>query len=173
MKKEALDDDAGGAFKATCSTFFLKTTVSVKPRTISFRAYDSVPIDPPAWCPLRPENLHKPKIHDISGKFSNNESSVTSKPAVTVTPTTVAEKPAEPEKVEIPRRTEWDKIVVGGKYVMPRIGQKPCKVVCVTEKTERSFKFKEVERDNTLSYMTSMAFHDDVEAKVIVKYKSF
>ena len=170
MQREELDDVHDGAFKALCEIFFLKTSVAIKPRTVSFRAYTNVPITPPEWCPLKPENRNKPKVYDISKVYQENSAKIIQRK------TEEAEKAAEEKKKAedmLPRRTEWSEFKIGADYIIPRVDLKPCKTVRVVEQEGNKLKVKEVDDNGFVTAYVNTIFEDDIEAKVMSLKRKF
>ena len=177
MRKEKLDEVTDGAFKACCGIFFLKTSVSIKPRTVNYRAYDHMQIINPEWCPLLPENKDKPKVYDITSAFDNaaekRRKEEEARKAAELEKKAAAELEKKKMKEKLPRRVEWESINVGDNYVIPRIESKPCKFMKVVDKNVALIKLKEIEQDGSLSIMVSTIFKDDIEAKLMTALKKF
>lgn len=167
MHREELEDVNDGAFKACCDIFFLKTSVSIKPRTVSFRAYPNLLIKQPEWCPLKPENRNKPKVHDITNVMSENSKKKEPEKAKSL------EETAKEFAQRLARRTAWETIKVGAEYVIPRIDLKPCKVVRVVEKSENIVKMKEVDSNGIVTSYSNVVYKDDIEAKLMAPHKIF
>ena len=161
MKKEGLDDSVSG-YCAKCSVFFIKTSVGLNPRTVSFRTYPSDKIVPPIWCPLKEENKGKPCVFDIRSAYEQEKDKK------------IKEENKEEAALKMARkRTPWTDIEVGELYVLPQMLGKACRVVLVEERNAAFLKYKEVNEYGGLTSYTSTLFKDDVECNFIVKFHKF
>lgn len=161
MKKEGLDDSVAG-YSAKCSIFFLKTSIGLTPRTVSFRSYPSDNIVPPKWCPQREENHGKPCVFDVRTAYEQELESNKKK-----------EDEKENALKQARRRTPWTDIEVGGYYVIPEILGKACRIVYIEEKNAAFLKYREVKMFGEATVYTSTLFKDDVECNFIVKFHRF
>ena len=166
-KREKLDADEVG-YKLMCSMFFLKTSLSVSPRTTCFRCYPNMVIQNPSWCPLLPENFSKPKVYDITKKVQelteNDKNGSTNKPSLTL----IASK-----FEKLPSHTPWDEIQVGEIYIIPKFKASARETVRIMEKNDISIRVHEIYSTGKESEYFKTIFKKDDEAKFLVKQIEF
>jgi hypothetical protein len=164
-------------FNACCGRYMVMFNTYSRPRVIKANTGPMLPLDPPAWCP---RNRGITSMSVSSEELAKNVNKALPAPSQVSTPKETVEPVVKTYKtmtyterreklMALPKHLEWDDIVEGEIYVIPKILSQARKVVRVVMKSDTLLRCSEIDEYGKESQALCSVYPRDIDVVFMTK----